>query len=114
MKLASKNRQLFEMRILRYQFPHLETEEHDSNWLIIAGDVIHPKGSWHFCDPCLLTYEAGRLASWMDSVAEGEPPSTFCGFIEPTLGFQVVLGVRPPVLRVYFELEARPGCCGDM
>jgi hypothetical protein len=44
----------------------------------------------------------------MDSVAGGEPPSSFCGFIEPALEFQVVLGVRLPVLRVYFELEARP------
>lgn len=108
MKLASKDGQSFEMRILQYEFPDLETEEYDSNWLIIAGDVIHPKGSWDFRDPCLLTYEAERLASWMDLVAGGEPPSTFCGFIERTLEFQVVLGVQRPVLRVYFELEARP------
>ena len=45
MKLASKDGQSFEMRILQYQFPHLETEEYDSNGLIVAGDIIHPKGS---------------------------------------------------------------------
>ena len=44
----------------------------------------------------------------MDSVARGQPPSTYCSFIEPTLEIQVVLGGRRPVLRVYFELEARP------
>jgi hypothetical protein len=45
MKLASKDGQKFEMRIAGYQFPHLETADYDSNWLIIAGEVIHPKGS---------------------------------------------------------------------
>ena len=37
MKLANGDGQQFEMRILQYQFPHLETEDYDSNWLIIAG-----------------------------------------------------------------------------
>ena len=68
---------------------------------------MHPKGSWQFSDPCLLTYEAERLASWIDSVAEGEPLPTTCGFIEPTLEF-CAAGFQQPVLRVYFELEARP------
>jgi hypothetical protein len=108
MRLASKDGQMFEMRIVGYQFPHLETVEYDSNWLIIAGDVIHPNGSWRFSDPCLLTYEGKRLASWMESIAEGEPVESICGFIEPNLQFRAVLGVDLRVLRVYFELEARP------
>ena len=108
MKLASSDGQTFEMRILGYQFPHLETELYDSNWLIIAGEVMHPKGSWQFNDPCLLTYEAERLASWIDLVAEGEPPPTSCGFVEPNLEFRAVGSVQQPVLRAYFRLEARP------
>jgi hypothetical protein len=82
MKLASSDGQTFEMRILGYQFPHLETELHDSNWLIIAGEVTHPKGSWQFKAPCLLTYEAERLASWIDLVAEGEQLPTSCSFLD--------------------------------
>jgi len=108
MKLARKDGQIFDMRILGYQFPHKETEEYDSNWLIIAGEVMHSRGSWHFSDPCLLTYEAERLASWMDAVAEGRLLQTICGFIEPNLEFRAVLGAQQPVLRVYFRLEARP------
>jgi hypothetical protein len=108
MKLASKDGHLFEMRILQYQFPHMETEDYDSNWLIIEGEVIHPKGSWHFRDPCLLTYEAERLASWMDAVAGGKPLPAICDFMEPTLEFRAIFSAQRPVLRVYFELEARP------
>jgi hypothetical protein len=108
MKLASKDGQIFEMRIAGYQFPHLETADYDSNWLVIAGEVIHPTGSWHFSDPCLLTYEGKRLASWMESIAEGAPVQTSCDFIEPSLQFRAVLGIDRPVLRVYFRLGARP------
>jgi len=108
MKLVSGDGQTFEMRILGYQFPHLKTEPYDANWLMIAGDVTHPNGAWQFCDPCLLTYEAERLASWIDAVAAGEPLPMRCGFLEPHLEFRAVGGLQQPVLRVYFELAARP------
>jgi hypothetical protein len=102
MRLESKEGHVFEMRIVGYQFPHLETADYDSNWLFIAGEVVHPKGTWQFSDPCLLTYEVARLASWIDSIAERPPLSTTCDFIEPNLPGD------HPVLGVYFELEARP------
>jgi hypothetical protein len=108
MKLASQDGQIFEMRILGYEFPHLETKDYASNWLVIAGEVTHPKGAWHFSAPCLLTNEAERLASWMDSLAEGKPLRSLCSFVEPNLEFRAVLGVQRPVLGVYFRLEARP------
>jgi hypothetical protein len=109
MKLASKDRcSIVELQILGYQFPHLETEEYDSNWLIVAGNVTHPRGSWQFIQPCLLTYEAEQLASWMDAVAYAELPYDDCGFIEPNLEFRALLNIDRPVLRVYFDLEARP------
>ena len=108
MKLASTDGQSLELTILGYQFPHLETKEYDSNWLIVAGSVIHPRGSWQFADPCLLTYEAEWLAAWMDALAEGSPPAATIGFIEPNLAFGVGFNTKGPLLRVYFELEARP------
>jgi hypothetical protein len=117
MKLASKDGQAFEMRILQYQFPHREFEDYDSNWLMMGCEVVHPRGAWQFRDPCLLTQEGERLAIWMDAVAEGKPlpthhqkgrPSQTCDFIEPNLEFEAIFGVQRPVLRVYFKLEARP------
>jgi hypothetical protein len=108
MKFASRDGQFLELRILGYQFPHIETAEYDSNWLVVAGDVIHSRGSWQFTDPCLLTYEAERLASWMDALVETDGFPTTCGFMEPNLEFRAVLNVNRPMLRVYFELEARP------
>ena len=40
---------VLELRILGYEFPHIETAEYDSNWLVVAGNVTHStKGSWQF------------------------------------------------------------------
>jgi len=108
MKLASRDGQSLELRILGYEFPHLEAAEYDSNWLVVAGEVRHPKGSWRFTHPCLLTYEVARLASWMDAVADANQWSDDCGFTEPNLEFRMLVSLKQPVLRVYFDLEARP------
>src|SRR3954452_11841563 len=75
MQLASRDGHSLDLKILGYQFPHLETQQYDSNWLIVSGNVTGPIGSWQFSDPFLLTYEAERLASWMDAVADGNRPS---------------------------------------
>jgi hypothetical protein len=108
MKFAGRDGQFLELRILGYQFPHIETAEYDSNWLVVAGNVTHPMGSWQFTDPCLLTYEAERLASWMDALAEADRFPTTCAFIEPNLEFRTLLNTNRPMLRVYFDLESRP------
>ena len=108
MKLVSRDGQSFELQILGYEFPHFETAEYDSNWLVVAGEVGHSRGSWQFTHPCLLTYEAAGLATWMDAVADTGSCSDTCGFIEPNLEFRALLNLEQPVLRVYFNLEARP------
>lgn len=98
-----------ELTFLGYQFPHLATEEYDSNWLNIRVRVQHPRGRWSAQDACLLTYEAAALAHWLDAVALGREQEAEHGFLEPNLLFQVRTqdpGTR--VLRVYFELELRP------
>jgi hypothetical protein len=108
MKFASKDGQFLELRILGYEFPHIETAEYASNWLIVAGNVTNSRGSWQFTHPCLLTYEAERLASWMVALVEIDRFPTTCGFIEPNLEFRALLNMNRPMLRVYFDLEARP------
>jgi hypothetical protein len=92
-----------------YQFPHLATVEHDSNWLNVHVRVRHPRGEWAAQDASLLTYEAASLAGWLEAVASGREPDAECSFLEPNLRFEVradEAGGR--TLRVYFELELRP------
>jgi len=113
MKLAGKDGQSLELRILGYQFPHLATMPYDSNWLIVAGNVTHARGSWQFTDPCLLTYEAAALASWMDRLAEADRFSSICDFMEPSLEFRALVEMDRPVLRVTFDYGALPSWAAD-
>lgn len=109
MQLRNIDGQSVELHIAGYQFPDLAAVEYDSNWLRIEGQVHHPKGQWSFQDPCLLTYEVSRLANWLDALAQEKPDNDEIGFIEPNLSFRVVRShASAVVLRVYFELEARP------
>jgi hypothetical protein len=108
MRLVGPDRQSLELRICGYQFPACETDDYDSNWLIVEGTVAHPRGEWAFRDPCLLTYEASRLADWLESLSRSDPSSKEESFIEPNLSFRKVESPTGCRLRVYFELESRP------
>jgi hypothetical protein len=89
----------------RYQFPEIENDEWDSNWLMITGDAILDEKRWFFLDPCLTTFEMQRLADWLDQIVAGESERAFCGFTEPNLDFELVSG---GAVRIGFSLEALP------
>jgi hypothetical protein len=108
MQFRGTDGQSVELHIAGYQFPDLPTVEYDSNWLRIEGQVSHPQGHWSFQDPCLVTHEVSRLADWLHALAEDRPNNDEIGFIEPNLSFRIVRSPDSVVLRVYFELEARP------
>jgi len=91
MKLKTLEGMAFELEIVGYQFPHMETEEYDSNWLMIRIDVSHPKGGWASTDPSLLTYEVADLAEWLEAVYNGESVDPEMVIIEPNLEFQLVV-----------------------
>lgn len=96
----------FELRIAGYEFPDNTTDSVD--WLVIEGFVRHPRGTWQFRHPSLLTSEAARLADWLEAVAAGTEPEPWCAFIEPNLSFEVAGEGPARVLRVSFAAESRP------
>lgn len=80
------------LSIVGYQFPKLDTEPYDSNWLMVSLAVKHPEGSWKETDPCLLTFEVEQLADWLEAVAQGRKVDATRGFTEPNLSFKLVEG----------------------
>ncbi len=109
MRIMGSDGSLFEMSILGYQFPKLQTEEYDSNWLRIRIHVVHPQGEWSSIDPSLLTYEVDALATWFADIVRGRSVATEMAFTEPNLSFQLLdHGRNAKSLRIYFELESRP------
>ena len=120
MRLASEDGTVIELRPLRFQFgPSSEPRDWDANWLCITGDVVLPDGrSWSFTDPCLTTWEARRLGSWLEGVVAGDvQPGPYTGetderlldFTEPNLAFSLAQRLEGDVtIRVHLSLEARP------
>ncbi len=107
MKLTSPNASFY-LGILGYQYPDAAGEPYDANWLSIHVEASGPQGAWTGTDPCLLTYEAARLADWLDAVANGEDASPAISFLEPVLLFRLIDGERigsadrGKILRIHF------------
>lgn len=55
-----------------------------------------------------MTWEVARLAEWFCSIAGENPADSDMDFIGPNLHFELLPGATAQILRVYFELEARP------
>lgn len=92
----------FHMTILGYQHPDAAGEPYDANWLSIHVEAAGPGGAWTGTDPCLLTYEAIRLADWLDVLGSGKEAPRAISFLEPVLLFRVVEVNGARVLRVHF------------
>ncbi len=109
MRLEGPDGSLVQLSVIGYEFPALETEEYDSNWLLVRIRVVHPRGQWNAVSPCLLTYELKDLADWFDSIARGQAVKTEADFLEPNLSFRLGSGgLAGPMLRLPFDLESRP------
>src|SRR5687768_7430150 len=74
-----------ELAIAGYQFPDEERDPWDSNGLLVSVRVLSPEGSWSVVDPCLTTWEAKHLVSWLVHAATREPSASSMTFAEPNL-----------------------------
>ena len=120
MQLRSPDGALVALRIAGYQFPDYRwAHDEDANWLQIRGSITLANGkTWAFEDPCLRTWDARELGSWLSEVAAGVvPPSPVTGgepegllyFLEPNVAFSVEERTAARVwIRVHFSLESLP------
>lgn len=107
MRLKGDENTEFEMKVVGYQFPHLENEPYDSDWLNIHVNVKHPRGAWSKTDACMLTFELAHLIGWLRWVADDLPAHSEESFMEPELSFEWLGGDRN-ILRVYLHYSLRP------
>lgn len=90
MRFETDDGQALDLHVVGYQYPQLETELYDSNWLIVEVNLFHHQGAWSIRDPCLLTYEAVELGYWLEEVARWNPPRDSCAFVEQNLWFEYI------------------------
>jgi hypothetical protein len=86
--------------------------------LVITADIEMSDGrSWSFTDPCLTTWEARELASWLRGVLSGDvQPAPLGGeaerllvFTEPNLAVSLAGRDREKAtMRLHFSAESRP------
>ncbi len=122
MHLASEDEARIELCISGYQFPGIAARgerDWDANWLRVSGVVTQAgRETWSFDDPCLTTWEAEQLGSWLGDVAAGTVPPVEFGtlqpgellvFTEPNLAFGLEARVADRLrIRAHFSLEALP------
>ena len=120
MRLTSDEGTVVDLRPLRFQFGRSpQPRDWDANWLYVDGQVELSDGrSWSFSDPCLTTWEARELESWLQGVLAGSVEPTAYGgemdeklldFTEPNLAFSLASrDVGSETIRVHFSLESLP------
>ena len=107
MDLSTADGTVLTLTILGYEFPDIIDVQYDSNWLVVGLDVQSAAGRWTTTDACLLTYEAHRLADWLEGVASGAVTNG-CGFMEPCLRFESIPGLDGTSIQVILDHEFRP------
>jgi hypothetical protein len=69
MRLESVDGLFVELEVVSYQFGSRQSSsdgaDWDANWLVIVGKVWDGDRSWEFRDPCMTTWEARELGSWL-------------------------------------------------
>ncbi|GGN72457.1 hypothetical protein GCM10010112_40760 [Actinoplanes lobatus] len=121
MRLESLNGLFVDIAVTGYQFAsgqsRSEQVDWDANWLMIRGKVWDGTQSWEFHDPCMTTWEARELATWLRGLSKASPATVTAAdpselrlwLTEPNLMFALngaAQGIA--TLGVYFEAESRP------
>lgn len=110
MLISSPAGDYIELRIDGYQFGKSSSAPKggwDENWLIVVGRVKRGEESWAFRDPCLTTWEARELLTWLRAIPDAK--NTSLVFTEPNLSFST--GTADPgesTLVVTLSGEAAP------
>jgi len=111
MLLRGREGNELELTVVGYQFPDEHRDPWDSNWLLVSVRVLAPAGSWSVVDPCLTTWEAKRLVSWLVHAAIRDPTAVPMAFTEPNLTVTARSRSAAPLrvhVRACFALELRP------
>jgi hypothetical protein len=93
-----------------YQFPTNQTDPWDSNQLRVSVRVASRQGTWETEDPCLTTWEAKSLATWLLRATAMGTARGRATFSEPNVTMTASRSSVPGwfELTVELELEERP------
>lgn len=116
-RLQSLDGLFVELVVTSYQFGRgqstSDTPDWDANWLMVRGKAWDGVESWSFHDPCMTTWEARALASWLRGLGDADPEVRLW-LTEPNLTFAFVAASQGvTTLDVHFDAESRPPRCSN-
>ncbi len=108
MELRGREGNQLALSVVGYQFPDQAIDPWESNALLVSVRVVSPQGTWEVVDPCLTTWEAAALASWLTAfVVTGDRSPTSVSAPNVTMSARPAPG-STIALVACFELEQRP------
>ncbi len=108
MELRGREGNQLALSVVGYQFPDETVDPWESNALLVSVRVVSPQGTWEVVDPCLTTWEAAHLASWLTAfVVTGDRRPTSVSAPNVTVSARSATG-STIALVACFELEQRP------
>lgn len=121
MRLDSLDGRFVELSVTDHEFgagrPTGERPDWDANWLMVRGKAWDGDRSWEFHDPCMTTWEARQLGSWLRgltsastrTVDAAEPDGLCLWLTEPNISFELA-GTADDIVSLiaYFDAESRP------
>lgn len=108
MRLLGSDGVSFELSLLGWQRPRGATNEFDANRLQVRLSLSTAAGSWSEVTPCLVAWEAERLADWLEALAVHRATDTEQRFLEPDLRFRILPAAGlARVLRIAIDFRAR-------
>jgi hypothetical protein len=101
--------QRLELAIVGYEFPDVEGEKHDSDWLRIRADVRIGDLAWSAEHPSLRTHEVNWLVDWLEALGSGCGKYLTRDFLAQSLTFRAdPLPDGLTRLQVYFGTRMYP------
>lgn len=91
------------LAVTGYQFPG-NADPYDCEWLVIAGEMRCPEGSWRFSDPAFMATELPWLAAFFERGYDADMVAS-TDTIEPVVTFE---WAAPHRVRVTFRFAAAP------
>jgi len=108
MELRGRDGNELSMSIVGYLFPDQAVDPWESNQLLVALRVVSPQGAWEVVDPCLTTWEAARLASWLTAFVVGGDRTPVTVTAPNVTVSARAASASTIALVACFELEQRP------
>lgn len=108
MRLLGGDGARFELSIVGWQHPRGAANEIDANRLSVRLALATDDGTWVEIVPCIVSWEAERLADWLDALASHRATDAEQRFLDPDLRFRIApaSGIAR-VLRIGIDLRGR-------